>query len=141
MRAVHCPLETAGLHGDDLGRDQHELGKAAVMLVAHVLPPGAHRRVARLALPAGPARDRGDHLNAVPGGPAWDRSAGADHLAGDLMAKHPWRAQPVVPVLDRLAVGAADGAIAHADHHVAWPRLRIGDLLDPHIPRLVEAGS
>jgi hypothetical protein len=102
--AVRDPVQPT--HGDDLGRDQHELGKAAVMLVAHVLPAGAHRRVASLPLPAGPARDCGDYLNTVPGGPACDLSASADHLTGDLVAKHPWRAEPVVPVPDCLQVGA-----------------------------------
>src|SRR5690606_11080965 len=118
-------------HRQHLGRDDHVLGEPAVVVVAHRLLVRADGEAARLAVGAGAARDGGDHLHPL---------AGADHLAGDLVAHHPGRPDVVMVQLVDLRVGSARLAVAHPDLQLAGAGDRLRGVLDPDVARRVESG-
>ena len=125
--------------GQRLGRDAHELGEAAVVLVADRLLVGADRHPAAPALVAGAVGDGRDDLHPVAHRPAAGALADLDHLAGDLVAEHPGRAQVGVAGAPDLGVGPADRAVADPDQQVAGAGRGLGGVLDPDVPRRVEA--
>jgi hypothetical protein len=65
--------------------------------------------------------------------------ADLDHLTGDLVAEHPGRAQVGVAGAPDPGVGTADRAVAHPDQQVAGSGRGLWGLLDPDIPRRLEA--
>src|SRR5512133_2121727 len=73
--------------GQHRGRDAHELGEAAVVLVADPLLVGADRRPAVPLLVAGAVGDGRDDLHPVAHRPAVGGLADLDHLAGALVAE------------------------------------------------------
>src|SRR5690606_33805066 len=108
---------------EDLARDDHVLGEAALVLVAHRGLVLAHGHPALAALVALAARDGGDDLDAVahlPVGAVQARDVGADldDLPGDLVADGPRRAEVLVAVVEDLDVGAARGGVADPDLHL-----------------------
>jgi hypothetical protein len=127
------------LDGQDLGGNAHELGEAAVVLVADPLLVGADRLPAVAALVAGAVGDGRDHLHPVPHRPPAGAVGDLDDLAGDLVAEHPGRAQVGVAGAPDLGVGAADRAVADPDQQAAGAGRGLGDVLDPDVLGRVEA--
>jgi len=122
-----------------LGRDAHQLGEAAVVLVADPLLVGADRLPAVPALGAGVVGDGRDHLDPVPQRPAGGAIADLHDLAGDLVAEDPGRAQVGMAGAPDLGVGPADRAVADPDDQTAGAGSWLGGVLGPDVPGRVEA--
>jgi hypothetical protein len=125
--------------GQRLGRDPHELGEAAVVLVADPLLVGADRLPAVAALVAGAVGDGRDHLHPVARRPAAGAAGDLDDLAGERMAEHPRGAQVGVAGAPDLGVGAADRAVADPDQQLPRAGCGLGGVLDPDVLGRVEA--
>ena len=126
-----------------LGHD-HELGEAAVVLVADRGLVLADRHPALPALVTLAARHRGDHLGAVADLPVAavrrvDVGADLDDLAGDLVADGARRGQVLVAVVEDLHVGAAGRAVAHPQLDLVGAAVRLGHVLEPDVLGGVEA--
>ena len=70
----------------------------------------------------------------IAGSEVADVGADRDDLADELVADDEPRLDrvlsPLVPRVD-MEVGAADAGSQHPDEHLAWPRLRLGHVLQP----------
>src|SRR5690625_2289966 len=139
---VRDPVEPVDL--EHLAGDDHVLGEAALVLVAHRGLVLTHRHPALATLVALAARYGGDDLDAVADLPvgavqAGDVGADLDDLAGDLMPDGARRAEVLVPVVEDLDVGAAGGAVPHADLHLVRAAGRLRVVLEAHVLGRVEA--
>jgi hypothetical protein len=134
VRNAVQPVDLEHLLGDD-----HELGEAAVVLVADGCLVLADLHPALPAFVALPAGNRGDALDAVADlEPALRLGADLDDLTGDLVTHRRDPGDVDVAVVADLDVRAAGRAVADPDLDLAGTAVRLGNILESHISGGVE---
>jgi hypothetical protein len=96
------------------------------------VPAFAEIAHAPLAVVAGAAVQRRIDSDAVADGKACNVLADRRHFATELVPDDNGVDRRRKLAVDDMNVGAADAAGAYANDHVVWPRLRLGNIDDPH---------
>src|SRR5207253_3922424 len=127
------------IHRQDLGRDSHELGESAGVVVADGLQVFAHGLESTPTLEARSVGDGGDDLHAVAHAPRVDPGADLHDLAGDLVPHDPWQGDVGMTVAEDLDVRPARAAGKDANHQVSRAGHRLRERLEPKVTRRVQA--